>query len=61
MTTPKPTDPLTAEEMQDATEHFVKLYIFLSFEFSLLISNSLRISRNPFLSAKVVEVSPNCI
>ena len=26
MTTPKPTDPLTTEEMQDATEHFVKLY-----------------------------------
>ena len=26
MTTPKPTDPLTVEEMQDAAEHFVKLY-----------------------------------
>ena len=26
MTTPKPSDPLTTEEMQDATEHFVKLY-----------------------------------
>ena len=26
MTTPKPTDPLTTEEMLEATEHFVKLY-----------------------------------
>ncbi len=26
MTMPKATDPLTEEEMQDAAEHFVKLY-----------------------------------
>jgi len=26
MTTVKPTDPLTEEEMKDAAEHFVKLY-----------------------------------